>query len=56
VSEREESDQMPEEGPESQVPDDDDTGAERDDADENAGVPGEDDQSTGNPDAAGSEE
>jgi hypothetical protein len=55
VNEREESDQMPEEGPSTQVPDDD-TGKERDDANENAGVPGEDDESTGNPDAAGSEE
>ena len=53
--EREESDQMPEEGPEQQVPDDDDSGS-RDEADENPGVPGEDDESTGNPDAAGSEE
>ncbi len=52
----EESDQLPEEGPGQQVPDDDDTSAERDDADENAGVPGEDDQGTGNPDAAGTEE
>ena len=53
--EREESDQMPEEGPGQQVPDDDDSGS-RDEADENPGVPGEDDQSTGNPDAAGSED
>jgi hypothetical protein len=29
---------------------------EEEDANENAGVPGEDEQSTGNPDAAGSEE
>jgi hypothetical protein len=55
VSEREESDQLPEQGPSTQVPDDD-TGDERDDADENAGVPGEDEQGTGNPDAAGTEE
>jgi hypothetical protein len=55
VSEREESDQMPEEGPSPQVPEDD-TGAEREDAGENAGVPNEDEQSTGNPDAAGTEE
>jgi hypothetical protein len=53
--EREESDQMPEEGPEQQVPDDD-SDETRDEADESAGVPGEDEQSTGNPDAAGSEE
>jgi hypothetical protein len=52
--EREESDQMPEEGPGQQVPEDDDS-ASRDAAEENPGVPGEDDQSTGNPDAAGSE-
>jgi hypothetical protein len=51
----EESDQLPEEGPSQQVPEDE-TGAERDDADENAGVPDEDDQATGNPDAAGTEE
>ena len=54
--ERDESDQMPEEGPAQQVPDDDDSGSSRDEADENPGVPGEDDQSTGNPDAAGSED
>jgi hypothetical protein len=53
--EREESDQLPEEGPEQQVPDDE-TGDAREDADENAGVPGDDEQATGNPDAAGSEE
>jgi hypothetical protein len=54
MSEREESDQLPEEGPGGQVPDDDsDTGA-RDDGEENAGVPGDDEQATGNPDAAGS--
>jgi hypothetical protein len=55
VTEREESDQLPEEGPGGQVPDDDGGGA-RDDAQENAGVPGDDEQSTGNPDAAGSED
>jgi hypothetical protein len=53
--EREESDQLPEEGPEEQVPEDD-TGAARDDADESPGVPGEDEQSTGNPDNAGTED
>ena len=51
--ERDESDQMPEEGPAEQVPDDTDDDS-RDEADENPGVPGEDDQATGNPDAAGS--
>jgi hypothetical protein len=55
MSEREESDQLPEEGPSTQVPDDE-TGEARDDAEQNAGVPGEDEQSTGNPDAAGSDE
>ena len=55
MTEHEESDQMPEEGPSEQVPDDD-TGADREDADQNAGVPGEDDQATGNPNAAGTEE
>jgi hypothetical protein len=55
MTEREESDQLPEEGPEQQVPEDD-TGAERGDAGDSPGVPGEDDQSTGNPDAAGTEE
>ena len=53
--ERDESDQLPEEGPSEQVPEDE-TGAERNDADETPGVPGEDEQGTGNPDAAGSDE
>ena len=53
--EREESDQKPEEAPDQQVPEDE-TGAERDEADESPGVPGEDEQSTGNPDNAGTEE
>jgi hypothetical protein len=54
--EREESDQLPEEGPEQQVPEDDADEA-RDDAEGSPGVPGEEDEtSTGNPDAAGSEE
>jgi hypothetical protein len=55
MAEREESDQLPEEGPEQQVPEDE-TGADRGEADENPGVPGDDDQSTGNPNAAGTEE
>jgi hypothetical protein len=55
VIEREESDQLPEEGPAEQVPDDD-ADAGRDEADENPGAQGEDEQATGNPDAAGSEE
>ena len=51
----EESDQLPEEGPEQQVPDDE-GGEARDDAEQNPGVPGEEEQATGNPDAAGSSE
>jgi hypothetical protein len=54
MTEREESDQLPEEGPGGQVPDDDGGGESRDGAEENPGVPGDDEQSTGNPDAAGS--
>ena len=58
MSEREESDQLPEEGPAGQVPDDaGGAGDSRDDADENAGASGgagsDDDQSTGNPANAG---
>jgi hypothetical protein len=53
---QEESDQMPEEGPGGQVPDDDSGSGARQDAEENAGVPGDDDQSTGNPEAAGSDD
>ena len=44
VREREESDQPPEEG----------QGASGEEAEENAGVPGEEEQGTGNPGAAGS--
>jgi hypothetical protein len=51
--EREESDQLPEEGPAEQVPDDDGEGKARDDAEESEGVPGEDGQATGHPDNAG---
>lgn len=52
---REESDQLPEEGPGGQVPDDSsDAGRER--ADESAGVPGEEETGTGNPDAAGADD
>jgi hypothetical protein len=47
---REESDQLPEEGPPGQVPD------ARDDARDSPGVPGEEETATGNPDAAGAEE
>jgi hypothetical protein len=57
MADREESDQLPEEGPESQVPDDD-RGGERDQASESAGVPGgegqdEEGQASGNPGSAG---
>jgi hypothetical protein len=52
---QEESDQLPEEGPEQQVPEDD-QGESRDDAEQTPGVPGEEEQGTGNPDAAGSDE
>jgi hypothetical protein len=52
---REESDQLPEEGPSEQVPDD--TGSRaRDEAEESPGVPGEEGTATGNPGAAGSDE
>jgi hypothetical protein len=50
--EREESDQLPEEGPEQQVPDDEDDDA-RDEAEETPGVPGEEGQATGSQDDAG---
>jgi hypothetical protein len=54
MSEHEESDQLPEEGPGGQVPDDDSGTGSRDDAEDSPGVPGDDEQATGNPDAAGS--
>jgi len=51
---REESDQRPEEAPQSQVPDDDGSGAARDEAGDNAGArEGEEGESTGNPANAG---
>jgi hypothetical protein len=50
--EREESDQLPEEAPAEMVPDDDGDAA-RDEAEDDPGVPGEEGQATGNPDAAG---
>lgn len=57
MTESTESDQLPEEGPSGQVPDDDGDAA-RDDAEESAGTPGEegqngDGQATGNPSNAG---
>jgi hypothetical protein len=52
----EESDQLPEEGPGGQVYDDD-GGAGRDQDEQGAGVPGENEETgTGNPDAAGVED
>jgi hypothetical protein len=50
---REESDQLPEEAPAGQVPDDTGDSA-RDEA--SPGVPGEEETATGNPDAAGADE
>jgi hypothetical protein len=52
---REESDQLPEEAPPEQVPDDE-GGAARDQAERTPGVPGEEETATGNPDAAGAED
>jgi hypothetical protein len=52
---REESDQLPEEAPPDQVPDDA-GGPARDQAEESPGVPGEEETGTGNPDAAGADE
>jgi hypothetical protein len=49
---REESDQLPEDAPSEQVPDDTDHEA-RDEAEENARVPGGEGQATGNPKNAG---
>jgi hypothetical protein len=50
----EESDQRPEDAPDAQVPEDDSQGESRDSAEDSPGVPGEEEQSTGNPEAAGS--
>jgi hypothetical protein len=52
---REESDQLPEEAPPEQVPEDA-GGAARPEADRSPGVPGEEETATGNPAAAGAEE
>jgi hypothetical protein len=49
---REESDQLPEEAPADQVPDDA-SGDARDEAKRSPGVPGEAETATGNPAAAG---
>jgi hypothetical protein len=57
MQEHEESDQRPEEAPSGQVPDDDGDAGARDEAEENPGAAGsEDEQATGNPEAAGSED
>jgi hypothetical protein len=53
---REESDQLPEEGPAQQVPEDDADEGPREEAEQSAGVPGEEETSTGNPAAAGAED
>jgi hypothetical protein len=53
---REESDQLPEEGPSEQVPEDEAGSDAREEAEESPGVPGEDETATGNPDAAGAED
>jgi hypothetical protein len=50
-----ESDQLPEEAPPEQVPDDGRTGV-REEAQPSPGVPGEEETATGNPDAAGADE
>jgi hypothetical protein len=56
---QEESDQLPEEGPGGQAPDDDGDAGARDDAQENAGMPDDEEEkggaseTTGNPNAAG---
>ena len=52
---REESDQLPEEAPTDQVPDDS-GGSARDEAEQSPGVPGEEGTATGNPEAAGADE
>jgi hypothetical protein len=49
---REESDQLPEEGPAEQVPDDAEGEARRE-AERSPGVPGEEETATGHPEAAG---
>ena len=51
--EREESDQLPEEGPSGGVPEDDNEGAARDDAQQQSGVPDAEGTNTGNPGSAG---
>jgi hypothetical protein len=50
LAERRESDQLPEEGPEEQVVDDESSGPARDDAEDTPGVPGEEERGTGEED------
>ena len=52
---REESDQLPEEGPAGQVPEDE-GGPAREEAERSPGVPGEEETAIGNPAAAGAED
>jgi hypothetical protein len=47
MTDREESDQLPEEGPGGQVVDDDGRAGAREDADDSAGHPGEEERATG---------
>jgi hypothetical protein len=52
---RKRSDQLPEDAPPEQVPDD--VGEEqRDEVEQSPGVPGEEETATGNPDAAGADD
>lgn len=53
--EHEESDQLPEDAPPEEVPEDDST-TTRTDAEDQAGVPGAEGANTGNPEAAGEED
>lgn len=50
---REESDQLPEEGPEGETPEDTSGDESRPESEENPGTPGEEGQATGNPRSAG---
>ncbi len=49
----EESDQLPEEGPSGDVPEDDSGGEQRSEVEENPGAPDREGQATGNPKNAG---
>jgi len=53
--EHEESDQLPEDAPNQQVPEDD-SKPSRQEAEEQSGVPGSEDTNTGNPGAAGEDD